>query len=234
MKLHGFDITLLHRIQRKLMHLRLCPIRVYCLHHVCKYFDPELMHEGDWMELEIFKRKVLALQRNGVKFIALTEAYRKLRYAHSVLAMRFNRYAVLTFDDGYASLKEVLPWLHEQGIPVTLFVNPEYANGMAYRDSEKESYLTMEELVSLGVELGMHGLRHYDVSKMDEDEFREFVDKSIAKTSKMDGYISFWAYTWGRHNMMSDSILRENSIIPVYIDGMKNYNDASCIHRELL
>lgn len=223
-------------IKRKWLHLRLRPIRVFCLHHVCEHFDAESMHEGDWMALDEFKQKVLAMQQSGVQFISLSDAHRIISNQQSAISIRFQRYAVLTFDDGYASLKEVLPWLKEQNIPVTLFVNPDYAAGKAYRESLKEQYLTPEELAELDVEIGMHGLQHLDVTKMNEDEFCEFVEQSYHQSSILNpqSFIPFWAYTWGRHNAMTDKVLKEKGIIPVYIDGVKNYNDASCIHRELL
>jgi len=243
------------------MKLRLQPIRVYCLHHVCEQFDPESMNECDWMPIDEFKRKVLSLKagetakrRNGkmvkgrgVEFISLAEAYRHICKDW----FRWKKFAVITFDDGYASLKEILPWLNEQKMPVTLFVNPDYAAGKAFRETSKEQYLTIEELSELAqtpntkhhtpkVEIGMHGLQHVDVSKMSEVEFQIFAEESIVKTQSIASrlsplaYIPFWAYTWGHHNPMTDKVLKENGIVPVLMDGMKNYNDPNCIHRELL
>lgn len=69
---------------------------------------------------------------------------------------------------------------------------------------------------------------------MSEKEFIDFVSKSIATTSKIKGFIPFGAYTWGRHTAMTDRILQANNIIPVLMDGMKNYSNANIIHRELL
>lgn len=226
----------MNKILRRWMRFRLQPIHVFCLHHVCEHFDAESMHEGDWMALDEFKQKVLAMQQSGVEFISLSEAQRSCKMERLHDYIRWQMYAVLTFDDGYASLKEVLPWLSEQGIPATLFINPDYAAGKAYRESPKEQYLTPEELAALEVEIGMHGLQHLDVTKMNEDEFREFVESSFHHSinSSLKHFIPFWAYTWGRHNSMTDRVLKEKGITPVYIDGMKNYNDASYIHRELL
>lgn len=229
-------MALVDKILRRWMRFRLQPIHVFCLHHVCEHFDAESMHDVDWIALDKFKEKVLAMQQSGVEFITLTNAYDKLVHSLSPFAFRLNRYAVLTFDDGYASLKEVLPWLKEHDIPVMLFINPDYAAGKAYRESDKEKYLTIEELAELDVEIGMHGLQHLDVTKMNEDEFYEFAESSFHHSinSSLKHFIPFWAYTWGRHNSMTDRVLKEKGITPVYIDGMKNYNDASCIHRELL
>ncbi len=226
----------LNRIKRRLMHMRLQPIHVYCLHHVCTQFYSDSMHQGDWMALDEFKYRVLAMQQQGIVFISLSEAYKKMQQD----AFRINKYAVLTFDDGYASLKEILPWLIEQNIPATLFINPDYANGIAYRETPQETYLNIAEIenyvtISKGlIEIGMHGLQHKDVTMMSEAECRAFVLKSKAATSQLNGYIPFWAYTWGRHTATTDKILHENSIIPVLMDGMKNFNDIDILHRELL
>lgn len=211
------------------MHLRLQPIRVYCLHHVCTSYDAETMYEGDWMALNAFQATIRKMQQSGVEFLSLSDAYKHMRNDFS----RRKKYAVLTFDDGYASLKEVLPWLKAQHIPVTLFVNPDYACGKAYRENAKESYLTLKELSDAQVEIGIHGLQHVDATKMTPTEFRIFVEESIKATQKIDGYIPFWAYTWGRHNEMTDILLQSKNIIPVYMDGMKNYREQQVIHREL-
>ncbi len=227
--------SLLTIAKRKWMHLCLQPIRVYCLHHVCAYFDAASMYKTDWMAIENFKHKVLTSQQQGVEFISLSEAFKKLQKDH----IRLNKYAVLTFDDGYASLKEILPWLIQQNIPVTLFINPDYAEGKAYRDTPTENYLSIADIGNYVttshslIEIGLHGLQHKDVTTMSEQEFINFVTKSIAATSKIKGFIPFWAYTWGRHTAMTDMILQANNIIPVLTDGMRNFNDTNSIHREL-
>lgn len=226
-------MALVDKILRRWMRFRLQPIHVFCLHHVCEHFDAESMHEGDWIALDTFKQKLLAMQQSGRKFISLSKAHDELTHSFSPFAFRLSHYVVLTFDDGYASLREVLPWLKEQGIPVTLFINPDYAAGNAYRESDKEKYLTLAELSELDVEIGIHGLQHVDATKMTPTEFRIFVEESIKATQKIDGYIPFWAYTWGRHNEMTDILLQSKNIIPVYMDGMKNYREQQVIHREL-
>ena len=223
----------MNKILRRWMRFRLQPICVFCLHHVCEHFDAESMHEGDWIALDTFKKKLLAMQQSGRQFISLSKAHDELTHSFSPFAFRLSHYVVLTFDDGYASLREVLPWLKEQGIPVTLFINPDYAAGNAYRESDKEKYLTLAELSELDVEIGIHGLQHVDATKMTPTEFRIFVEESIKATQKIDGYIPFWAYTWGRHNEMTDILLQSKNIIPVYMDGMKNYREQQVIHREL-
>jgi peptidoglycan/xylan/chitin deacetylase (PgdA/CDA1 family) len=141
------------------------------MHHVCNAFDAESMNKGDWMQIDDFNRKVLTLRENGAEFISLTETYNKITNDK----WRNNKYAVLTFDDGYASLKEILPWLEEQQIPATLFINGKYLDGKSFRDNPKEQYLNKEELFALTspfIEIGSHGWEHLDASKISADEFK--------------------------------------------------------------
>lgn len=215
------------------MKLRLQPIRVFCLHHVCEKFDAESMNQGDWMQIDEFKCKVLALRRSGVEFIALTEAYKHICKDW----LRCKKYVVLTFDDGYASLKEILPWLEEQQIPATLFINGKYLDGESYRKKPKEKYLTKEGLWALTsplMEIGNHGWEHNHVPDMTNEEFAESVENNVKLLSAHPNYVPFWAYTYGEHTQASDEYLKSKGIEPVYIEGLKNYNEQDLIHRELL
>lgn len=225
--------NLLNRIHRKWMKLRLQPIRVFCLHHVCEQFDAEAMYPRDWMALSEFKQKINNLCSQGYQFLSLTAAYNHLRKDW----FRRKKYAVLTFDDGYKSLLDILPWLEKQNIPATLFVNGKYLDGKSYRESPKEQYLTYEELSALNsplIEIGHHGWEHTDATKMTNEALRESVHKNIEILSSHPRYISFWAYTWGRYTVETNQILRTNEIIPVYVNGMKNYTNEGFINRELL
>lgn len=234
------------KILRKWIKLRLQPIHVFCLHHVTAKFDEGSMCNSDWMEIEIFKNRVEQMLRDNYAFISLEDAYCKIQKDF----FRSRKYAVLTFDDGYKSLDEILPWLIEQKIPVTLFINGKYTDGKSQRQVEGKhfAYLSASELkhyveISKGfIFLQSHGYEHLDATAMSPDAFREQIEKNMSLLTSIrllpimgeTGEGAFHAYTWGRHNATTDAILKENNIIPVYIDGMKNYNDASCIHRELL
>ena len=223
----------LYNLQRKWIKILLQPIRVYCFHHVCAEFDSESMNACDWMQIDEFKQKVQKMQQDGVKFISLTEAYNKITNDK----WRNNKYAVLTFDDGYASLKEILPWLEEQQIPATLFINGKYLDGKSYRKNPNEKYLTREELFALTsplIEIGSHGWEHNRATEMTAEEFAKSVKRNIGLLSGHPNYIPFWAYTYGSHSNKTDDYLHRQGLVPLYIDGMKNYNEIKVIHRELL
>ncbi len=225
--------TIFQKIRRKWLKLRLHPIHVFCLHHVCEQFNAEAMYACDWMALDEFKQKINALRNQGYQFISLTEAYDHLQKDW----FRRKKYAVLTFDDGYKSLNEVLPWLGEQKIPVTLFINGKYLDGKSYRETPNEQYLTYDELFSLTnplMEIGHHGWEHTATTEMTEEELLESLQKNLEVLSTHPRYIPFWAYTWGRHSEISNFYLRQSNIFPVIITGYGNYKYNGYIDREIL
>ena len=147
-------------IRRKLLRMRLRPIRVFCFHQVIDEFDETTMKRCDWSNTERFKQNLVELKRKYV-FISLQEAYEKLK----VDKFRICCYAVLTADDGWASLKNILPWLKDQNIPITLFLNPGYFDGCHFRERETEKYLLKEDVRWIcetysNVSVGMHGWEH--------------------------------------------------------------------------
>ena len=209
------------------------PIRVYCLHHVCAKYDADSMNRGDWMQIDEFKQKVEALRQEGVEFISMKDAYRHICKDW----IRCMRYAVLTFDDGYTSLKEILPWLEEQKIPTTLFINGKYLDGKSYRKNSKEKYLTKDEIWAMTsplIEIGHHGWEHNKVIEMTDADFSESVERNVSALQNHPNYVPFWAYTYGAHTDHTDAFLRRKKIVPVYIDGKKNYDDSTVVHRELI
>ena len=213
--------------------MRLQPICVFCLHHVCEQFDADTMYPCDWMALDEFKKKINELRNQGYQFISITDAYEHLRKDW----FRCEKYAVLTFDDGYKSLQEVLPWLEEQQIPATLFINGKYLDGKSYRENPKEQYLTYDELFALTspmIEIGHHGWEHTAASEMTEEELFESLQKNTEILSAHPRYIPFWAYTWGKHIESNDKCLLVNVIIPILIEGNKNYKWIGTIDREIL
>lgn len=227
--------SVLYRIKRKLMKLRLQAIRVFCFHQVSDSFDERYMEQIDWMQTGSFMQRIESLQGEGYKFLSLVEAQEKLKQDK----FRCKKYAVLTSDDGWATLRNVLPWLNEQQIPMTLFLNPAYLDGKHFRNSNKEQYLNTVEIEQIHkqyplVTIGSHGWEHVAATEQTGDEFIESVNKTTAYLRKMPNYIPFHAYTWGRYSSKTNCILKEVGITPVYMDGEKNYNDSYAIHRELL
>lgn len=223
-----FDI-----LRRKWIKLRLQPIRVFCLHHVSEKFDAQSMYPCDWIDIYVFKSKIIDLLKQGYQFISLTEAYTHLKKDH----IRTKKYAVLTFDDGYKSLVEILPWLEEQNIPATLFINGKYLDGKSYRETPKEQYLTRDELFAMTshlIEVAHHGWEHTYIPNMSDFEIEESIILNTDLLVLHPRYVPFWAYTCGCYKINTKEIMKKHGIIPVKIEGNVNYNWLGYVDRELL
>lgn len=230
MKIEDFIL----KIKRKWMKLRLQPIRVFCFHQVSNTFDASSMYQGDWTQIEQFERNILRLKEQ-YEFISLEEAIQKLK--HDIY--RTKKYAVLTADDGWASLKNILPWLSDQQIPITLFVNPSYLKGEGTRENSMSGLLSWDELNNIlkkypNITIASHGWNHTLTTELKDTIFQEEALKSAEFLKQSNQYIPFYAYPCGRHNKCHDDYLHQEGIVPVYIDGMKNYRYEGGIHRELL
>ena len=242
-------MSIIAKIRRTWAKLRLQSIRVFCFHQVSDEYNPLTMWECDWTQIDQFKRNILRLKTEGEEFISLKEAYVKLLQD----TFRTKKYAVLTSDDGYKSMLNILPWLEEQQIPITLFVNTKYLDGKSWSAINEEQarrakpdvdmltevcpdlYLSREELLQVAampnVTIGMHGHEHLDATKQTISAFKENVEKCQTALKGVPHTIPFFAYTWGKHNAETDAVLNEKGLIPVLVQGSKNYCDTKFIDR---
>ena len=238
---------LLNRISRKWMKLRLQPIRVFCFHHVSTEFDSQTMWECDWVNTDVLKRAIIRLQTKGYEFISLPEAHGKLKLDK----FRCRKYAVLTADDGFKTLLNIIPWLIEHKIPITLFVNSKYIfeNGIGANVQDrldvtkatitnKALYLKQDDIEALQsplVTYAYHGYEHLDEWKMDEQEFEQNIEKEIeSMRGVFPNVIPYYAHTYGRTKKGNDEILKRYGLTPVYSSGNVNYSNKDRIDREIL
>ena len=228
------------------MKLRLQPIRVFCFHQVSDEYAPLTMWEEDWTQTELFKRNIQNLKERGYTFISLPEAYFKLKND----SFRREKYAVLTADDGFKSMLNILPWLIEQRIPVTLFVNPKYILEEGIGENvqnrlkmtgaiiDNKVYLSAVDIVELQspyITFAHHGYGHLDEWDMNEETFTQNLTQCIeAMQRNFPNVIPFYAHTYGHAKREYDAILYKHGLTPVSVSGNCNYNDALHIDRELI
>ena len=227
--------TLWQRLRHRMLRMRIHPIRVFVFHQVSEVFEPDTMWECDWSNLDDFKRSILSLKKQ-YRFISLTKARMHLNNDK----IRLNDYAALTADDGWSSLKNVLPWLAEQRIPITLFLNPSCLDGQHYHSRDTDKLLTEEDIRSLVklyhpfITIASHGWTHRDCTTMTMEEFMESFNQSETALQKIGHTVPFYAYASGRSTPEQTVFLKNRSIVPVFVDGMKNEMDSSILHRECI
>jgi len=225
---------IVHKIRRRLLKIRLRPIRVFVFHQVSDSFDSRSMWKCDWTETEQFKKSILNL-KDRYQFISLTDAVAHLNGDF----IRREEYAVLTCDDGWNSVLSILPWLVGQQIPVTLFLNPAFLQGLESLGNGMDDFFKEEDLSVLlkkysGITVASHGWNHRFCTDMSFESFRNNVNASVTYLKRYPQFVPFFAYPCGRHTYNGDRFLRENGLFPVYCDGMKNYGDPFVIHRECI
>jgi len=225
------------------------PIRVIVFHHVSDERDVLVCQESDWTQLDQFKCNIEHLSQHYT-FISLSEACDKLQHDW----FRFRKYAVLTTDDGLVSVLNVLPWLEDMKIPLTLFINTRYMTGDKLKpihmdwlsklapDADvkaiaKRMYLSKEqifEMTSPNIEIGLHGHEHLDARTITESEFEQNIKQCEQLLYNYPRYVSAYAYPWGRSTDASVQYLQKQGIVPVVVDGCKNYVWTGYIHRECI
>lgn len=240
------------KIKRKWTKIRLRPIRVFCFHHVSDEYDPLTMWECDWTSTSMFMQSIENLRRHGYVFISLQQAQSHLKNDW----FRFKKYAVLTADDGYKSILNILSWLEEQRIPITLFVNTKYLDGQSWSEINEEQakrakqnvemlsevcpklYLTIDEFKKVAatpnVTIGMHGHEHLDATQESIVVFKRNVQLCQNALKDIPHTIPYFAYSWGRHNEAADKVLKEMNLIPVLVNGTDNYNNPDIIDRKAI
>lgn len=239
---------ILSKIRRKFMKLRLQPIRVLCFHQVSECFDPAIYCDADWISLADLKGKIKALLQQGYHFISLEEAHHHIKYDF----IRIRKYAVLTADDGLKCQLDLLPWLEENKIPLTMFLNVETLSGdkcgepmMQYfnivsKEQERAHsilYATADNIAAVQssiLSFGLHGIDHRGATSMTYEEYRSNIIECKTYLNKIVSTVPFYAYTYGIRTKEYDDILHENDFIPVYMDGRVNYNNPNGVHRELI
>ena len=237
---------ILSKIKHKWLKLRLQSIRVFCFHEVSD------VDEGspDWVPMEFFKTEVMRLQGAGYEFISLKEAHEHIKKDK----IRTKKYAVLTADDGLRCHLELLPWLKEHNVPITLCLNvtspkqlkcgKPYVDWYGIKDAQAEQkyaeqlYISEDELNELDpeyVSFALHGVNHDEAATdLNTEELQRDIDLCMVRYGEDVHFVPFYVYKYGKHTKETDMLVLQNKLIPVLSDGAKNYNDTTVIHREIL
>lgn len=115
------------------------------------------------------------------------------------------RAALLTFDDGYRSMREVaLPVLKDFGYPAVLFVPTDYIGGRNVFDADSEpdeAICNWDDLRALergGVSIQSHGASHRPFSRLEADEQEVELRRSkSALESGLGKSVEVFAYPYG-------------------------------------
>jgi len=114
-------MSLISKAKRKVFRDLYKPLKVFFYHQVSSCFVDGKDKESIFSTMEMFEKNLDYL-KNHYQLISLTDAYELFQQRK----LRAERYAVITFDDGYANILEALEVLKKQRIPATIFANSKY------------------------------------------------------------------------------------------------------------
>lgn len=173
-----------------------------------------------------FMRQMRALKKQ-VDFISLDEAMEVLE------GKELSRPAVVvTVDDGYRDVLDILPFVEEERIPVALFAlsDPEHANRRELEHrGELLSFDELKMLSGKGWIIGSHSRTHADFSKLTKDELiDEIVGSKKSLEDALGREVSYFAYPRGIYTSDAVGIVRSAgfkagfSVLPGCIEKGKN------------
>ncbi len=162
-------------------------------------------HTWFYVPEEIFIGHLSYLREHDWRVIDLLALFRGIAAPESLP----ERAALLTFDDGYRSMRTVaLPWLLRFGYPAVLFVPTDYIGGFNGFDAGYEpeeaicDWDDLRELECLGVSIQSHGASHRSFSKLSLPE--QEVELARSKTTLEAGLekpVEVFAYPYGDGGM---------------------------------
>ncbi len=146
---------------------------------------------------QTFERQILKLSKYA-EFIKLSDIN-----ANTSVNRKKSR-LILTIDDGYQSVKNILPITQKYNIPVTLFVlsNPSKANRQELETSEKlMSIDDINMLHSQGWEIGCHSATHPNLTTLsNKQQEREIINAKLELEDKLGYEVTSFAYPKGQYN----------------------------------
>ena len=168
-----------------------------------KIGEPPLGGWQTWFYVpeQLFARHLSYLRKQGWEVIDLLALLRGITAPESLP----ERAALLTFDDGYRSMRTVaLPWLLRFGYPAVLFVPTDYIGGFNGFDAGYEpeepicDWDDLRELERSGVSIQSHGASHRSFSKLGLPEQEEELARSkIALEAGLEKPVEAFAYPYG-------------------------------------
>lgn len=168
----------------------------------------------NWMHLplELFHEHVTYL-RKYFRIIDIEEAVKTLRNGNSSELS-----VVLTFDDGYQSLHNILlPYLSYHALPATFFVCPEASSKNDLHEHDRHagchnaqimSITDIEECANNNITIGSHGNNHDDMASLNQDELEKTMRCSLESLENMSiRPVKYFSFPFGHQEHISDEAL---------------------------
>jgi peptidoglycan/xylan/chitin deacetylase (PgdA/CDA1 family) len=151
--------------------------------------------------IDNFKQQMTFLAKNGFKVVSLRNALDMV--SRNDIGRKI---IVITFDDGFASLKDfAFPVLKDFGYPATVFLPVKFIgciDSFSYKEPRYDMTILdwndIETSVNYNIEYGSHSMSHKNLVELGDDELEYELDESISILTQRFGYnFQPFAYPFG-------------------------------------
>jgi peptidoglycan/xylan/chitin deacetylase (PgdA/CDA1 family) len=162
---------------------------------------------------ETFIRQLNYLKSGGWKVLDHSQFLEGLENPASLPG----RSALITFDDGYRSVRTiVLPILRKLGLPAVLFVPTDYVGGHNKFDGGAEpeeaicDWNELQELEREGISIQAHGVSHRHFSDLNLERQRaELLGSKAALENRLDKPVEIFAFPYGDNGLNPEELKGE-------------------------
>ena len=158
------------------------------------------LHDSITTPVLVFNKFVEKIHQSGYGLCSMTDYLAKD-------AEERTSWIVCTFDDGYSGLNDfALPIMSKYGFNATVFVCTGLIgkdNKWNNKDAVLRKHLNIDELQNLhqhGWEIASHGVSHFNLLKLTDDEIEHELKESYVFLAKEWGKTLSYAYPYGAYN----------------------------------
>ena len=173
------------------------PVLMY--HKVDRHVPADATGRSLTLDPAEFAAQLAWLRAHHIRTLTMNEA------ADELARGRVPRDAVvLTFDDGYRDAAEVvLPLLRAYGARASFYVSAGFVG-----DPRHATWAQLRTMRAAGMEVGCHGTRHLDLSKLSPAAARREIGTCVAMLGRYLARPTTYAYAAGRWNAATPAIVR--------------------------
>jgi peptidoglycan/xylan/chitin deacetylase (PgdA/CDA1 family) len=177
------------------------PVLMY--HKVDPHTPPGAVGRSLTLEPAAFEEQLAWLRKHAIRTLTMNDLADALkRGEHPRNAV------VLTFDDGYNDAADVVtPLLRKYGARASFYVSADFIG-----DGRHASWAKLRVMRAAGMEIGCHGTRHLDLSRVSRDGATHEVTHCVAALAHYIGRPTTYAYPAGRWNATTLALMRQMGI----------------------
>ena len=177
------------------------PVLMY--HMVDPHTPPGAVGRSLTLEPAAFEAQLAWLRAHDIRTLTmndLADALRRGEHPHNAV--------VLTFDDGYTDAASVVtPLLRKYGDRASFYVSAGFVG-----DGHHAGWAQLRVMRAAGMEIGCHGTRHLDLSRIGSAGAASEVGHCIAALTHYLARPTTYAYPAGRWNASTLALMRQSGI----------------------